>query len=171
MTNTTITTNLTERMLMRLRVEEYLIEEAAALDEWRMDDWLAMFTQDAAYVVPSTDTPDADPRVALTLIDDDYLRLTWRVNRLKSRHAHREFPYSRTRRQISNVRVLEVAGDEVHVEAAIVVHRFRHGQRDSFIGRYRYRLVDQGDTFLIAYRRAELDLERLSPNGALSMVF
>lgn len=171
MTDTTRTTILTDRMLMRLRAEEFLIEEAAALDEWRMDDWLSMFTHDAAYVVPSTDTPAADPSNALTLIDDDYLRLTWRVNRLKSRHAHREFPYSRTRRQISNVRVIGITGDDVDVEASIVVHRFRHEQRDSFIGRYRYRLVDQGDTFLIAHRRAELDLERLSPNGALSMVF
>lgn len=171
MAGTMTGTAITERMLLRLRVEEFLFEEAAVLDEWRMDDWLTMFTDDASYVVPATDTPDADPATALTLIDDDHLRLTWRVNRLKSRHAHREFPYSRTRRQITNVRIVGVEGDEVRAEANVVVHRFRHGQRDSFIGLFRYRLRDQGDTFLIAHRRAELDLERLSPNGALSMVF
>jgi p-cumate 2,3-dioxygenase beta subunit len=163
---------LTDRMLLRLRVEEFLTEEAAILDEWRLDDWLALFTEDGRYVVPTTDLAGGDPRENLTLIDDDYLRLTWRVNRLKSRHAHREFPWSRTRRQITNVRVTEdPEAGEVAVEAAVVVHRFRYGHRDSFIGCYRHRLVDTGDGFLIRYRRAELDLERLSPNGALSMVF
>jgi p-cumate 2,3-dioxygenase beta subunit len=170
MSAVTDTRALSDRMLLRLRVEEFLVEEAAILDDWRLDDWLALFTDDAHYVVPTTDLNDGDPRKNLTLIDDDYLRLTWRVNRLKSRHAHREFPWSRTRRQITNVRLVD-AGDEVGAEASVVVHRFRYGQRDSFIGRYRYRLVDSGDDFRIRYRRAELDLERLSPNGALSMVF
>jgi p-cumate 2,3-dioxygenase beta subunit len=162
---------LSSRMLMRLRVEEFLFGEAALLDSWQLDEWLTLFREDATYVVPSTDRPGGDPRTDLTLIDDDYLRLTWRVNRLKSRHAHREFPWSRTRRQISNVRVVERSGDEVNAEACVVVHRFRHGHRDSFIGLYRYRLVDVDESFLIVRRRAELDLERLSPNGALSMVF
>jgi p-cumate 2,3-dioxygenase beta subunit len=170
MSDTTLAT-VTDRMLMRLRVEEFIVEEAAILDEWRLDDWLELFTEDASYVVPTTDLASGDPTHNLTLIDDDYLRLTWRVNRLKSRHAHREFPWSRTRRQITNVRVLEVSGDEVRAEAAVVVHRFRHGHRDSFIGLYRFRLVDAGESFKIRHRRAELDMERLSPNGALSMVF
>ena len=50
-----------ERLLLRLEVEEFLVEEAALLDEWRLDEWLALFTEDATYVVPSTDLPDGDP--------------------------------------------------------------------------------------------------------------
>ena len=123
---------LPERLALRLEVEEFLVEEAAILDEWRLDDWLALFTEDATYVVPSTDVPDGDPSRDLTLIDDDHLRLTWRVNRLKSRHAHREFPWSRTRRLVTNVRVLRAEGDELDVTASILVHRFRHGHAETF---------------------------------------
>jgi p-cumate 2,3-dioxygenase beta subunit len=162
---------LPERLALRLEVEEFLIAEAALLDEWRMDDWLALFTQDATYVVPSTDVPDGDPSTDLTLIDDDHLRLTWRVNRLKSRHAHREFPWSRTRRLVTNVRVLRAEGNELEVTASILIHRFRHGQADFFVGRYLATLVRTADGLRIRRRRAELDQERLSPNGALSMVF
>ena len=162
---------MNERLLQRLEVEEFLIEEAAILDEWRLDDWLALFTEDASYVVPSTDVPDGDPSRDLTLIDDDYLRLTWRVNRLKSRHAHREFPWSRTRRLVTNVRVLKADGDEFEVSASILLYRFRHGHADTFVGRYLTTLVRTDDGLRIRRRRAELDLERLSPNGALSMVF
>ena len=162
---------VSDRLLQRLEVEEFLIEEAALLDNWQLDDWLALFTEDGSYVVPSTDQPGGDPRRDLTLIDDDHLRLSWRVNRLKSRHAHREFPWSRTRRLVTNVRVTEDRGDELDAEASIVVYRFRHGHQDPFVGHYRYTLVRvEGGSFKIRRRRAELDMERLSPNGALSMI-
>ncbi|MGH7932295.1 MAG: aromatic-ring-hydroxylating dioxygenase subunit beta [Candidatus Binataceae bacterium] len=44
-------------------------------------------------------------------MDDDIIRLHSRVNRLLSRHAHREFPWSRTRHFVTNVRVMGVDGD------------------------------------------------------------
>lgn len=161
----------TERLLLRLEAEEFLVEEAAALDDWRLDDWLALFTEDCRVVVPSTDAPDGDPRTDLTLMDDDRVRLGWRVTRLKSRHAHREFPWSRTRRLVTNVRVLGVDGDEIATTNSIVVHRYRHGQADHFVGRYKHTLVRTPDGLRIRSRRAELDLERLSPNGSISMIF
>ena len=161
---------VSDRLLLRLEVEEFLIEEAALLDNWRLDDWLALFTDDGRYVVPSTDVPGGDPARDLTLIDDDHLRLSWRVNRLKSRHAHREFPWSRTRRLVTNVRVVADRGDVLDVEASVVVYRFRHGHQDPFVGMYRYTLVRVDDGLRIRMRRAELDMERLSPNGALSMI-
>ncbi|MCW3039727.1 MAG: small subunit of phenylpropionate dioxygenase [Solirubrobacterales bacterium] len=165
------THTLTERMLLRLEAEEFLFQEAALLDAWQMDEWLALFTEDCRYVVPSTDRPGGDPRTTLTLVDDDHTRLYWRVNRLKSRHAHREFPSSRTRRLITNVRVLAHDEDGLTVTATVVVHRFRHGQQDQFVGRYEHELVRTPDGLRIRGRRAELDLERLSPNGSISMVF
>ena len=165
--------SITERLLTRLAVEDFLYMEAALLDAWALDEWLALFTDDARYVVPSTDQRDGDPATTLTLIDDDRLRLGWRVGRLKSRHAHREFPYSQTRRIISNVRVTEIDGDEVHVVAGLIVYRFRYGRGDSFIGSYKHTLVrtDDSESFKIRVRRTELDMESLSPNGALSMIF
>ena len=165
------TTEINERLLLRLEVEDFLFEEAAILDDWRLDDWLALFSEDCRYVVPTTDKPDGNPATDLTLVDDDHERLYWRVNRLKSRHAHREFPWSRTRRLITNVRVLRAEADEIDVSCSIVVYRYRHGQQDHFVGRYLYTLVRTGAGLRIRSRRAELDMERLSPNGSISMVF
>ena len=45
----------------RAEVEDFLYAEAALLDEWRLDEWLALFTEDGTYHVPSTDEPDGDP--------------------------------------------------------------------------------------------------------------
>ena len=159
-----------ERLLLGLRVSEFLVEEARLLDEWRLEEWLALFTADATYVVPGTDDPEADPRRALVLVDDDRARLGWRVKRLIGGHAHREFPWSRTRRLVSNVRVEARDDGTLTASASFVVWRFRHGHADPFIGRAEYHLVETAAGFAIASKRAVLDHETLAPNGALSVL-
>ena len=160
----------TERLLLTLRVSEFLIEEAHLLDEWRLEEWLALFTDDARYVVPGTDDPAADPARSLVLVDDDHERLRWRVARLLSGHAHREFPWSRTRRIVGNVRVEREPADGLRASASFVVWRFRHGHTDPFVGRAEYRLVETGGSLKIGGKRAILDHESLAPNGALSFL-
>jgi p-cumate 2,3-dioxygenase beta subunit len=156
--------------ITREEVENFLYAEAALLDAWQLDEWLTLFTEDARYVVPSTDLPHADPSTALCLIDDDIVRLRGRVARLNSRHAYREFPWSRTRRLISNVRITEVDGDDVSVAAAFLVYRIRNGQVDPFMGEYSYRLTRVDGMLKIRARRANLDLDVLSPHGTVSII-
>jgi len=156
---------------LREEVEDFLYEEAALLDEWRLDEWVALFTEDARYVVPTTDLPDSDPRQDMVFIDDDIVRLRARVVRLNSRHAHREYPSSRTRRFISNVRVTENGGNELTVKANALVYRFRNGEGDPYVGRYEYTLMRVDEGFKINFRRAVLDLEALSWHGAVSIIF
>ena len=160
-----------ENLLLRLAVEHFLFEEAAHLDNWRLDEWLTLFTEDAQYLVPTTDHPDGDPSQDMMFVDDDYARLAGRVKRLQSRHAHREYPSSRTRRLISNVRLTRIAADEVDVEASFAVYRTRNELTAPYVGLYRYTLArSQEGTFRIRRRRAELDLERLSDHGAVSII-
>src|SRR5262249_60274541 len=107
----------------------------------------------------------------MVCVDDHSQRLSGRVRRLKSRHAHREYPSSRTRRLISNVRLTRIAADEVDVEASFAVYRSRNEMTAPYVGIYRYTLARRpGGTFRIRRRRAELDLERLSDHGALSII-
>jgi len=160
-----------DNLLLRLAVEYFLFEEAAHLDNWRLDEWLGLFTKDARYLVPTTDLPNGDPARDMMFIDDDYERLKGRVTRLKSRHAHREYPSSRTRRLITNVRLTRVDASEVDVEASFAVYRSRNEIIAPYVGIYRYTLARQdGSTFLIRRRRAELDLERLTDHGAVSVI-
>ena len=162
---------MTETRSLREEVEDFLFAEAALLDEWRLEEWAALFTEDARYVVPTTDLPDGDPRHDLVFIDDDIVRIRARVKRLQSRHAHREYPRSRTRRFISNVRARETGDGEVAVSANALVYRFRSGEGDPYVGHYEYRLKRDGGGFKISYRRAVLDQESLTGHGALSIIF
>jgi p-cumate 2,3-dioxygenase subunit beta len=156
------------RHALRLDVEEFLYAEAALLDAWRLDEWLALFTADARYEVPSTDRPGGEPATALMLISDTRPMIAARVKRLNSRKAHREFPWSRTRRIIGNVRVSQQA-EEVEATANFAVYRSRRDV-NVYMGQYRYRLVRDGDTFKIRFRRAELDVETLDAHGTLSII-
>lgn len=158
------------KLLLEREVEDFIVREAALLDEWRLDGWLDLFTEDARYIVPSTDKPRGDPRETLGIINDDMARLRGRVERLKSRHAHREFPWSRTRRFISNVRIQELNGDEIVTNASFLVYRMRGGQVDPLIGSYVYTLKRVDGALKIAARKAVLDLEALRPHGTLSII-
>ena len=156
---------------LREQVEDFLFKEAALLDDWRLDDWVDLFTDDGRYVVPTTDLPDGDPRRDLVFIDDDITRLRARAVRLNSRHAHREYPWSRTRRFISNVRVEEDGNGELAVSSNVLVYRFRAGEGAPYVGTVDYILRRDGRAFRIVYRRAVLDLEALSWHGAVSIIF
>jgi p-cumate 2,3-dioxygenase subunit beta len=156
---------------LRASVEDFLYAEAALLDDWRLDAWLGLLTPDARYEVPSTDRPGGRPATALMLISDTRAMISARVKRLNSRKAYREFPWSRTRRIVGNVRVLDIAeSGELTVTANFAVYRTRNGHTTCYAGRYLYRLVPDGRGFRIAFRRAELDQETLDEHGTLSII-
>ena len=150
-------------------VEDFLYREAALLDAWRLDEWLALFTEDARYVVPTTDLPDGDPRTDLVFIDDDMVRLRARVERLKSRHGHREYPSSRTRRFVTNVR-FAVENGVIVATSSFLVYRFRMGESSPYIGSYEHRLRQADGALKIQYRKAVLDMEALREHGAVSII-
>jgi p-cumate 2,3-dioxygenase beta subunit len=154
---------------LREKVEDFLYQEAALLDQWRLDEWLALFTSDGRYFVPTTDLPEGDPRKDLVFIDDDMVRLRARVERLKSRHGHREYPSSRTRRFISNIRI-KATEDGMIVTSSFLIYRFRLGESGPYVGWYEHTLTQLDGEFKIRHRKAVLDVEALSDHGALSII-
>jgi p-cumate 2,3-dioxygenase beta subunit len=152
------------------RVSTFLAREAWLLDNWRLDEWLALVTDDISYVVPATDCPDGEPDNSVVFINDDITLLRGRVERLKSRHAHREYPASRTRRMITNVLVDEAGDGSVHLTASFQVYRFRLRQTAVYVGCYEMTLVPDGESFKIRSRRATLDQEALDEHGAISII-
>ena len=156
--------------ITRAEAEDFLFNEAALLDQWRLDEWLRLFEVDATYEVPTTDRPDADPHRSQYYVWDDYELLTARVRRLKSKHAHAENPHSRTRRLVTNVRVGEAGADGVPVYAAFLVYKIRDGNVDTFVGRYEHTLSANGAGLRFRKRRAVLEVEVLRPGGRLSFI-
>jgi p-cumate 2,3-dioxygenase subunit beta len=158
-------------MVTRAQIEDFLYGEAALLDEWRLDEWQALLTDDACYYVPSNDQPDSDHRSALFLVADDRERIRQRIIRVQDPNCHAEFPKSRTRRLIGNVRILAIEGDLIHVAANFVCYRFRRYERvREYVGGYRYVLRCAGDSFRIKERRVLIDAHELGTLGSVSFI-
>ena len=146
----------------RQEVEDLLYREAALLDEWRLEEWLEMLTDDAIYQVPSTDAPEGDERNTLYIIADDALRIRSRVKQLLGKSAWAENPHSRTRRIITNVRVPGADGENILVTANFAVYRLRYETVDTYVGRYDYKLARFGKELKIDRKSTRLNSSHYS---------
>ena len=104
------------------------------LDEARFDEWLALFTPEASYWVPS-EPGQANPLETVSLIYDDRQLLETRVRRLASPRIYSQEPRSRTSRIVTNVTIeddarrgnrpgaVEVRTDRIPPQRAAAVRR------------------------------------------------
>jgi 3-phenylpropionate/cinnamic acid dioxygenase small subunit len=136
--------------------ERFLIHEARLLDEGRFDDWLALFTPEAKYWVPSE--PDqASPLETVSLMYDDRRLLETRVRRLSSPRIYSQEPRSRTSRIIGNLSIEEDAGvDSTLVRSKFVLIEFRRNEQRLFGGTAFHRLVVDAGGIKIAWKRVDL---------------
>jgi p-cumate 2,3-dioxygenase subunit beta len=152
----------------RADVEDFLYLEAALLDEWRLDEWLALWTEDASYVVPATDHAGS-PDQSLVLIADDLAGLRSRVHQLVAGTAWTEVPRSRTCHQITNVRITSLSEHAVIARSAFVVHRTRRDRHDIFAGHYEHELV-VGSSTRIRRKHVQLAHDTLWAQAKISIL-
>jgi p-cumate 2,3-dioxygenase subunit beta len=112
---------------------------------------------------------DADPATSLFYIADDYVRLRERVARLHKKEAHAEFPRSRLRRSVTNVRILAAGDDRLEVVSNLVCHRAKDGKVDAYFGHVRHELDVSGPAWKIIAKRITLDMDLLYP-GKVSIL-
>ena len=161
----------TRTLVTRQEVEDFLYNEAALLDEWKLKEWEALLTDDATYYVPPNDQLEGDHRNTLFLVADDRERIRQRIIRINDPNCHAEYPKSRTRRIISNVRILGVDGDLVTVAANFVCYRYRRYERiREYVGAYRHILKRSGESFRIKERRVLIDAHELGMLGSVSFI-
>lgn len=161
----TASPGLSEKMVLQYEVEQFLYRESALLDDRRFGEWLALIADDIHYWMPIRRTvtvenlrleyagPDG-----MAYFDDDRTDLRMRVEKLQSNSAWSENPPSRTRHLVSNVRILEVKGAEITLEAAIHLYRSRLNDKiDHWIGKRRDGLRRVEGGFQIFRRHIFLD--------------
>lgn len=155
----------------RAELEDFLFLEAALLDNWQLDEWLALFAPGARYFVPPAGADDdADPATTLFYIADDYHRLCERVKRLNKRTAHAEFPRSRCRRMVSNVRFLEGDATRFRVTSNYVTWRSKLGVTDTFFGHHLYEMTRVAGHLRILSKKTFLDQDDIRDQGKVSII-
>jgi p-cumate 2,3-dioxygenase beta subunit len=155
----------------RAEVEDFLFQEAELLDTWRLTEWEALLTEDAGYYVPPNEAPDADHRSTLFIVADDRGRIRQRIIRLMDPNCHAEFPHSRTRRIIGNVRILERDGDLLRVVSNFACWRFRRHERiRQYVGQTRHELRQTEAGLRIRERRVLIDAHELGSLASVSFI-
>lgn len=160
-------------MINRTQAEDFLFHEAELLDDWRLADWAALYTEDALYEIASPATADgahADPSAELFLVADRIDRIRGRASRLMKKTAHAEFPHSKTRHLVSNVRVVDNDSGQTHLRANFVVYRTKEDTTTQYMGEMFVTLVEEGGALRIRRKRCVLDLNSLYHQGRLTII-
>ena len=162
-----------EALDLQRDVELFLYREAKLLDSGEYDEWLALFTEDARYWMPITQTREVGKESGpvageWSMIEDDKRFMNLRRARLAGGLAHSEQPRSRTRRFVTNVLVIGDTDGSVVAESNILVFQSRSSEQ-FFVGRREDTLVATDEGWKISNRSIFLD-HRVLPR-ALSIFF
>jgi benzoate/toluate 1,2-dioxygenase beta subunit len=145
-----------EELLLIRELERFVTLEVGLLDDREFEKWCDLFTADGIYWAPSR--PDqTDPLGEVSLLYDDREIREMRFLRLRHPRVHAQIPYSRTSHMTGNLAIDEIGdgGNEIAFHCRFVMHDFRPEwpQRD-FAGRYDYRLVRDGASFKMKFKKA-----------------
>jgi benzoate/toluate 1,2-dioxygenase beta subunit len=133
-----------------------LEREARLLDQLRFDAWLALYTPECLYWVPTT-PEGGDPRREVAISFDDRRRMEDRIFRLRTGYAWSQAPKSRTVRMISNVEVFATGREAVRmVRSNFLISEFRVDGMRCLSGWCGHRFVQQDGQWLIAVRQVNL---------------
>ena len=134
----------------------FLIHEARLLDESRFDEWLALFTPDAHYWVPS-EPGQQSPHDTVSLMCDDRRLLETRVRRLADPRIYSQEPRSRTSRIVTNLSLEPGRHDSgTTVRSKFVLVEYRRETQRLFAGTYTHHLVGNAGAIRIANKRIDL---------------
>lgn len=151
----------------KAEVEEFLYREALLLDEYRYEEWLALFTDDVEYLVPLREQVLGNvPPSGHPIIKDDKLMLMARVRKDLTGMANVEIPRSMTTHLISNV-VIDAGSkvNELTVHSALLVRQARKLRDEAWwVGRRKDVLRRVDGKLMIARREVLLDTTIL-PRG------
>lgn len=149
------------RMELTFELQEFLFEEARALDEERYEDWLAMLTPDIHYWMPGiqaryrADERRTPSRSAMAYFDDTLDELSVRVARTRQKTAWAEDPPTRHCHIITNVEVqLTGTSGEYRVHSCFANVRNRNEVEEQVLYGRREDLVRRTDAGLKLARRA-----------------
>lgn len=147
------------RELQLREVEQFLYREAYLLDRNKLQEWFALFTQDATYWIP-LEANQTDPLGTCSIIYDDHRLLDVRVRQATHAWAHARNPLARTCHQVSNVMIMPNSPPNTETELLVcsnlVLVEYRQDRQRVFGGVCEHRLRRTDEGWKIAAKRVDL---------------
>jgi 3-phenylpropionate/cinnamic acid dioxygenase small subunit len=145
-------------------LEQFLYREAMLLDEKRWAEWLALYTEDCFYWIPSV-VGQKDPTNTISLFAEDRMRLEMRVIRVTHVRAFsQDFP-TRMSHVVGNVMLDPEGGQadggmspkaDLVVRSTVQILEYRKEEQRLFGGTVRHWLRRAGNDLKIAMKRIDL---------------
>jgi 3-phenylpropionate/cinnamic acid dioxygenase small subunit len=156
-----------ERLLLKEELSDFLLHEAALLDDGRFEEWLELLADDLEYAMPLRlnvrhDEPAeralTRPGEEVCWFDEGKETLVKRVRQIRTGVHWAEEPFSRVTRMVANVQLLGTQADEATVASRFLVHRNRVAdETDIFVGRRTDTLRRTGQGWRLRRRLILLD--------------
>jgi 3-phenylpropionate/cinnamic acid dioxygenase small subunit len=140
------------------RREELLtlvVREARLLDERRYAEWLDLFAEDGRYWIPLG--PDqTDPELHTSLVYEDKLLLSMRVERLSGSQAHSQQPPSRSLHVLQQPTLESVVGTTFNTRCAFSYFEARAGEQQVYAAVATHEWVYDASGFRLRSKRVDL---------------
>lgn len=160
---------------LRGECEDFLYHAAELLDDRRLSEWHDLLTEDVDYRIPIRTTRERSNRSEFSdssfHMKEDWGTLKVRTERMQSDFAWSEDPPSRTRRHVSNVRIVDDDGEEVELKNNLLVFRQQGDETEpDILSMERHDTLRRTeDGFKIADRLVLLD-HTIIPTNTLSII-
>lgn len=143
---------------LRAEITDFLHREARLADEFRLDEWEALLTDDFHYWVPAGRI-QGEPSEQLAYLNDNRTRVATRVRQLKTGKRLSQLPISPMRRVISNIEIDAEGDGEFSVIANFVIYEIAvqsSGELRVWPGQAQYKLRRVDGTLRMCAKWIEL---------------
>ena len=136
---------------------DFIYHEARLLDELRFNEWLDLFTDDGHYWMPA-EWGQTDTKLVGSLMYEDKLLLTVRVERLKGNRTFSQKPKSRCHHvlQAPHIDCRDDEKREYQTYTPFHYYETRLEEREFYAGWAKHSLVVEGDKLKIKLKRVDL---------------
>jgi benzoate/toluate 1,2-dioxygenase beta subunit len=138
------------------KIEEFLYDEAALLDNPDLDNWMGLFTEDGTYWMPVAQD-QADPLNHISIFYDDRVMMEVRRRNYVHPRAASKDHFTRCSHVIGNVRNAGTTdkGDLLVTSNQHILVYYRDEQR-TFGAKVEHHLVPDGETYRIRHKKVTL---------------
>ena len=144
-----------DEAVLLAEVTKFIYREARFQDDHDYDSWEALWTDDGIYWIPANGEGD-NPDEEMSIVYDNRSRIALRIRQLHTGKRHSQTPRSNLRRVVSNIEILAVDGEEIHVTCNALVFESNLRGETLWASRNEYLLRRQGDELKMALKKVIL---------------
>ncbi len=136
---------------------DFVYDEAAMLDDMRWEDWIGLFAEDGRYWMP-LEWRQEDPVLQPSLMYEDLLLLTVRIERLAGDRTFSQKPKSRCNHLLERPRILSMGEEDgvYKLRTSFLYTETRGDLIERYSGWIGHRLVEIDGALKIRQKRIDL---------------